>query len=312
MKLTILEIISTKGEMSIEDFDKTFDFLYTRAMNAESNARDMRRRMLYWLDSLGHCEIDYEKRRIYACKPSIVLLPGTGSRRAILTGARGPELLKNLLSFNEEFKDRLIVSEHPQEIQGLTIPSIILFEAMDEKLYFYIARILGIKFIGQAPAAWLIAQASGSLSEYESLLRYEPYNPMNWMTRTFSIEKLRFERNSDPFQTPTIIEYTHKISQQKIHKWVVGEKAALVDREWGRYLMLKYSGRNVIVYDNRKQLLAIPFSVSLPKLLSRAATLCSGRVPHLAEIENETWPMYVYRGVSESIAKIITKRIEQR
>jgi hypothetical protein len=55
-----------------------------------------------------------------------------------------------------------------------------------------------------------------------------------------------------------------------------------VDRDWGRYLVLKEIARNVLAYDARHFLLAVPSNAPLPRLLARACALCSGYAPRPA------------------------------
>jgi len=309
--ITLLDIVSTRGDLSFLDFNKAFDSLYTEYINGSNELKYMRRQMMYWLDSLGHCEIDFTKRRIYVCKPCISLLPGVGCREAILTGSRDKQLLTKLKQLQKEYKHQLLITDTPQVIDNISLPSVITLQAIDQNMFVIVANQLGIDFVSNTPASWLIANASGSIFEYEVIIKYKKYSPLNWPKRYFSVQQMRFKRNIDQTIDTFLVEYTNTVTQQKIHYWVKGNFAAIVDRNWARYLAIKNAGKNVLKYDERKQLLAIPFYAPLPGLMSRAATLCSGQVAIKTNNVKSDYPVYIYRGVSNSIAGIIAQKLSQ-
>jgi hypothetical protein len=91
-----------------------------------------------------------------------------------------------------------------------------------------------------------------------------------------------------------------------------------VDRDWGRYLILKEARRNVLAYDARHFLLAVPVSAPLPRLLARACTLCSGYAPRnaLASGQAVTLPApcsyEVYSAVPPDIATTVAAKVSQK
>jgi len=310
--ITLLDIVSTRGALSFSDFNKAFDALYLKYMNDSHEVKYMRRQMMYWLDSLGHCEVDFNQRRIYACKPCIALLPGVGCREAILTGSRDQDLLNMLKQIESEYKGKLLINETPQVIDNISLPSVITLQAIEQNMFVIVANRLGINFAGNTPASWLIAGSSGSIFQYEISLNYKNYNPLNWPKRYFNVKQMRFKRNSEQKNKAFLIEYTNTVTQQKLHFWVKGDFAAIVERDWGRYLAIKNVGKNVLIYDERKQFLAIPFYAPLPGILSRAATLCSGQVALRRDNVTSEYPVYIYRGLSNNIASIIAKKVCQK
>lgn len=314
----LLEVITTRGEMSLEEFDRSFDCLYSSLIRPDSDIRKLRRRTARWLDELGHCEFDFESRKVYCCNPALVLLPGAGCQRAVLTGARVSKLVVELKEFQKQHSDELVMSINPQSRDGIPLPNLITLEAIDKELLNQAANSVKITFNGKEPIAWVIANASSSLQEYEQLLQSGAHSGLSWPCRTFDTESLCFKRGDNISASPRLNEYTNPISQQKLHRWILSNFTATIEREWGRYLTLKHADKSIFLYDKRKQLLAVPAFVPLPKLLARSATLCSGSVAknfvckeRISGIPHGTH-LDVFVSLPETIAVIIADKLCQR
>ena len=59
-----------------------------------------------------------------------------------------------------------------------------------------------------------------------------------------------------------------------------------LNKNWGRYIILKHEGKNVVLNDREKELLAVPAFTPLPRLLQEALILYSGKSPRKAKIEH--------------------------
>ena len=86
----------------------------------------------------------------------------------------------------------------------------------------------------------------------------------------------------------------------------------------GRYLILKYTDTNVLLYDEKARILAVPSYVPLPRLLARAVAMCSGRLSQKAMIKKNisktekeiSYEMYL--GVTNKIADLVAKKVGQQ
>ncbi len=314
LKFTFLEVISTRGEMTFEEFDRAFYALHSPNIN---NLHLLRRLAMRWLDFLGHCECDFEKRHIYVCEPLLVLLPGTGCKSAVLAGARSPEHIKRINEMKKGFESDLAIYIKSQDRDGITLPDVIKFEALEMHTLNQVAHIIKVNFTQIAPASWLLANASAGIAEYEGTFIYAPYYNLNWQCRTFNPEILHFEQGDNELLNPRLLEYTQPFTQQKIHWWILNGMSANIDRDWGRYVALRRANIKVILYDEKKQMFALPSFVPLPRILSRALTLCSGQVSKKLVLKNRLNDIPagsvvdVYQGVPSNLAAIISGKIGQ-
>lgn len=317
MNNRLLEVLSSKGKMSLDEYDKAFNYLYSDFVDDHEDIKFIRRALLRFMEELGHCEVDYQQRRIYCCEPSLVLLPGAGMRRAVLAGARVSELVEDLKRIQSDYGKNLSLEISHQFIRNVPFPSLIRIEASSHEILMRICSELGIKSNGKAPASWLLAHASGSIDEYQQTLSFESYSELNWFSRLFDTQSLCFMTSTKCKSSPSdkVIEYTNPANQQKLHKWIREDSAVTVDREWGRYLALKYDSVDILFYNEKTNLLAIPAFVPLPRILARATAMCSGKIPKRLILQFKSadkMPFDIYDGVTKTIAMLIAEKVGQR
>lgn len=328
----LLMAIGSTGEMSISKFDEAFTELCLKDTIAEnaSEFRNIRRKAIRLLDALGDCEFDFTSNKVFPCPPALVILPGGGSYRAVLTGVHTPKLIEKLLSFVEQHKNSLTMLNRPQNIFTLTqdhnllnaatLPSVIQFETLDKDLLTEMADGSSIKAYLDIPAAWALASFSIGLNEYWGRLSWDLYRSSepNWEKRKFSPERLKFERDSAGGQPEGLVEYIDPLTYERRHWFWADDMAAVVDRDWGRYLSVAQAGRRVLVYDDRGQVLAVPASLPLPRFLARAATLCSGMVPITTTLREGAgnippgFPVNIYAGIPPEYMSLIALKLGQK
>jgi len=315
MNNRLLEVISSKGKMSLEEYDKAFNYLYSDFVNNDVDIKFIRRAVLRFMEELGHCEVDYQQRRLYCCEPALVLLPGAGLRRAVLAGGRSSEYIAELRRTQNEFGKNISLEINQQSISNVPFPSLMRLEASSHEILVQFSKKIGIRTNDKAPASWVLAHTSGSVEEYEQTLSFDSYLDLNWFSRLFDIQSLCFTTRANINPPEKVIEYTNPTNQQKLHRWVRKDRMANVDREWGRYLALKYNNVDVLFYNERTNLLAIPAYAPLPRLLARTAAMCSGEIPKrlLIKLQSiEEMPYDIYAGVTKAIAALIAKKVSQR
>jgi hypothetical protein len=276
----LLEVISTRGKMSIEDFNAAFD----RIVPENEDLSFARRGTLSALDALGHCETDWSRRQLSACRPVLARLPKAGCPRVVLTGARVAQTVFDLENYAKAHPDAADFSRIPQA-KGL--PDVITLEAADEETLNQCAAFCHLPLSGQLPAAWTLANVSGHIDDYKARLTWKPDAPLNWRQRIFDPRVPSFLRADDPrsaeilAHTPHLTEHTDPITQQRHCRWTKDGFYSVVAHDWGRWFALAITNERVLLYDERRQRLAAPVFVPLPRLLARALTLCSGRAAFL-------------------------------
>jgi hypothetical protein len=76
----LLQTISTRSRMGLDYFNDAFNTLIQlqEISSREEDLNYLRRKTVRFLDSLGHCEFDFDRRQVFACPPVLVTLPTYG------------------------------------------------------------------------------------------------------------------------------------------------------------------------------------------------------------------------------------------
>lgn len=304
----LLEVISTRGEMSLGDFNTAFERLVT--LKEDQDLVSSRRETLYGLDALGHCEKDWSRQRLFACRPVLARLPAAGCPKVVLTGARTAQIIATLRSFTQANPATTHLSIASQAV-GL--PSVITLETADEFTLTQWAAACGLPLSGNVPAAWALANVSGCLSDFKAKLNWKPDAPLNWRLRVFDPYARHFRRD-DALEavklrssSERLTEHTNPVTQQRTYRWTQNGSYAYVAGDWGRWLALAAFNEKSLLYDSRRQRLAVPAFVPLPRLLARAATLCSGQAASADKTQRQT----VYESVPPVLADMIAVKCGQ-
>jgi len=328
----LLIALGAIGPMDLHKFDNILaEVCLNKCLICDTSSfRTIRFKAIRILDSLGHCEFNYDENRVYPYKPCIVALPGGPFQRAVLTGVRSKSTVEEINKYKRDLCSALEVNTYPQYIFDIsveenalplaTLPSTVSFDAMEIGELEGLAKYIGAEISLDIPAAWLLANYSGSLEDYRSELQWNHKRVLEWPRRVFSMENLSFQRQDvKEYNAEGLVEYVQQFTNQKLHYLWKDGVAARVDRDWGRYLSIAEKGAKVLLYDKRSHHLIVPSFTPLPRLLARAATLCSGRAPissrlmdtELGDIPQNT-PVEVYSGVPPEYAKLITSKLSQR
>jgi len=316
----LLQTISTRSRMGLDYFNDAFNTLIQlqEISSREEDLNYLRRKTIRFLDSLGHCEFDFNSRHVFACPPVIVTLPAYGLPVAVLTGARSATIVQKIKGFVKSNRDSISYSIELQRSEHPLLPSALYIEAVN---YDYLREAAQTAQIGHhlnQPAAWTLVNFSAGLGDIRNNLSYENRANLNWKKRAFSIESLKFSWIYNTEKLQGLVEYTNPVNQQRLHWIWDGNQAAEVDRDWGRYSILASEGMDVLLYDERRYLLAAPATVPLPHFLARTATLCSGLAPASAKIGEDAigglpagHPVDIYSAVPPAIALMISKKLLQ-
>jgi hypothetical protein len=277
---------------------------------------DLRPQVIRLLDALGHCEFDYEGRHVWACPPSLAILPGPGLSQGVLTGARTPALESLIKAEIKKRSAEASIRRTPQSFGSVPLPSVITLSAISSELLDQIARAAGLQCTSSQPAAWRLAAFSASLAEVRESLTFTSREDLNWSKRTFNADELSFRRGQNP-AVYRLVEYKNPADQQRQHWLWDGAKAAEVDRDWGRFMVLRNEAKRVLLYDAKRHRAAVPSTTALPPILARALTLCSGRAPRPYSLGANSIGLpagrqfHVYSGVPQHIIDHAAQKLGQ-
>ncbi|MFA4850218.1 MAG: hypothetical protein WC626_10885 [Methanoregula sp.] len=329
MSEKLLQALSSVGTMGIDTFNASFSKLSqcSSTNNEEFDIKDIRYRTLRIMSALGHCDADFDRRFVSICNPSIVALPRSGHPKMVWCGARTSSLVEKLLRIQKSNHEEISVEivnqklntnfSHDRLNSFFPLPDAIIIESLSEESIKKIIPELKIEsFLLNSPVLQLI-NFSADVKELKMSISPIQTSEPNWVSRTFNNSQLKFERRKTDDEGSKLSSYISPINQQRLHIFWDQGKGYEIDRDWGRWLVLSEHEKNVICYDKRLQILAVPATLPLPILLARAVTFCSGRSPlTLTERENNSdipfgHPLDAYLSVPFLVAEAIAKKLGQ-
>jgi hypothetical protein len=139
---------------------------------------------------------------------------------------------------------------------------------------------------------------------------------LNWPRSEFNCDRIAFQFGRATTEN-VLIRYTNSKRGNTLHLFRKNGQYAEVDCDWGRYAALREAGLNVLSYDERTQLLAVPSGAPLPRLFARSLALCSGSVPLFAAKDDAGWPspetygFDLFRSIPPSIGHLVAEKLGQ-
>jgi hypothetical protein len=158
---------------------------------------------------------------------------------------------------------------------------------------------------------------SGSLQEYLQSRAQVQSPELDWPRRDYDVRTLQF-RPGGGAEGVRLSVYEHPLRPERLHHFWEGKAYWKVERDWGRYALLRHAGIDVLAYDPRRFLLLVPSGAPLPRLLARACVLCSGYAPAFSQragcpiASPERTGFYVFRAVPPVVARTVANKLCQR
>lgn len=310
----LCNFLSLKSELTIKDFFKVFEFFYSKEFPVHQtktnyNLTKLKRASLNIYDYIGILDYDFETKKIVLKPPQFIFIPTEKGRKVLLIGARDNVLIEKIISAAPKHKLQVELTKQLSSNERLLLPDIITVRAFQQPNDPYgensikaFANELNIKFINDYFPQVAMQDFSAKIVDYENTLQETNEKDYDWARYIFNPETLGF----DKIETPTfdksfslvrykLDEYTYEFKLWKENK------CYKVDMNWGRFLVLNHFNNNVILYDSRK--VAIPITTPLPRLLSEAIMLLSGKAPEFKEINGKKYRVY------ENVISIFTQNL---
>lgn len=302
----LLYVISVKQTMLWQRFKQIVNCLYFQDDEQKGQQHLIIR---FFLDSLGHCDFDFtDNNKVYACPPVLVRLPNPTIPQAILSGLRFPDTLQRLSQVCYSMNRHIYLEVTPQPGKYKLLPQRVLIQTETEHELEEIATHFNFHY-SAIPTAWSLVNFSDSLEEY--LPAFEEQGELNWDKKTFDPQNFEFKTNPSLDSNIHLTEYTHGTTQVRYYYFWRDQQSAKVDKTWGIYAVLQALQQNVLRYDPDNALMAIPTGASLPKLLERALTLCSGYIPEYRQLSGSQIRFKVFRDIPDLIANKLAEKLCQ-
>ena len=314
----LLYVISANNEMSWASFKEAFNYLYTLQVDSIDRERDgiksKRFQAVRVLDALGHCDFNFNENKVYAAPPVLVRLPCAGFPQAILAGARPPQTIQKLSDACKSIGNHINLEVMEQPGQLVLIPRRVAVQVEDVGELEAIANSLRIPFM-ETPSAWSLLHFAASLDDYLATLQWSDQPELKtWKRKTFNPSFLQFRSFQEADTDIRLSQYSHPSRNTQIHYlWKEGT-CMEIDQDWGRYVVLKALQQNVLVYDQRRFIMAVPVGAKLPRLLERVLTLCSGYVATFVErlsYSPEIKGFNLFRAIPPQIAEMAAAKLGQ-
>ena len=309
----LLYVLSARRELSWPVYKNVFDVLAAKEQLRYKDVSLARALTIRNLDALAFCEFfgASSDRKVLSVPSSLARLPTTPPK-AVLTGARVAATLNTIATICRDLKI-LIETTEQEGVMAHLCPSRIQLSADSDRLFSQFAERAGIQFV-QTPASWALSHASAGLDEIIAALSWQELPELTWPRMDFDIDRCHFRVIPESLRKKVrLTRYKHpKRRIVRYHVWD-GLLSAQIDRDWGRYFALKLMNKQIMYFDHEKHLLVFPSTAALPRLLSRAVSLCSGLLPTLLPPLAPTSHLEyaAYQFVPHPLASIIAGKLGQ-
>lgn len=326
----VLEVMSSFGSMKLDRFNLALQVLVAKNIpeNQPDVYRNIRNSFIRALQSLGHCEFDFSRREVHVHPPSLLLLPSSTKKKTVLVGGRTWDQIKRIHDYVNEsggdgkfsyLENSIPITYRDPCAPVVHLPSTVIISGKSSDFFSGIAKEFSLGLELKNPACNILTDFSISIDDYRNTLVPSFNEEINWERLIFEPCKLAFSRYGEiSKENCTLVSCLNPRDQQLSHIYWDHGKGSIVERDWGRYLSLQDAGAKVFIYDPGEKLLGVPASCPLPLLLSRAATLCSGRLPFQITckdppegVHENVIQLNVYHEVPPEIARKIAEKVGQ-
>lgn len=284
---SFLYALSSLGAMNSNDYNREFSNLCLETeLSEDVNVRVQKNRFLKKIQSLGHIEVS-ANRTIFICAPLITLVRDGARQLSVLTGARTPYLIEKIFEHIERESDLIdlfvVEQRHPLTNDGvkLLLPDAIFIRSNNIERVRELSKAIHIECQVEHTVSELLLGYAKGLGDYQKTLIWDKRmmdDPVSSKTHEFSLEKLSFIEKRNEGVNNQLAKYIFSEHIYESWLWKSG-RGTKVRMDWGRFLFLNINQKDVLIYNKDSEWLAVPSYLSLPRLLSKILTLCSGLAP---------------------------------
>lgn len=229
-------------------------------------------------------------------------------------------MVKQLIATASKFNLQVEITPQNSLNEDLLLPDRIVIHAFEsnndkygERAINDFAKELNIKFNNDRLHQIGLFLLSGNVTEYENFILENNKTDEDYK----SASKYIFDPNSLAlFKFPdsnfekelSLIEYKFREWERFQVLWLKSN-CYNVDRNWGRFIVLKHLNKNIMLYDRNKKSIAIPVKTPLPRLLFESITLMSGFAPITKKINHQDY--WLFENIESNYIKDMMKKIGQ-
>ena len=322
----LLSFLTLRIQTKAKDFFDAFEFLTAKKVNEKQNGKFSnltwaKKSALNFYDYLGFIDYDYYSDKIVINPPQFIYIPSEEGRTVLLIGARDNSLIKKLISLATKLNLQVEITPQDAGNAHFLLPDRIVIHAFEdyndkygEEALKTLAHKLNIKFNDERLHQIGLYLLCGSVSEYEEYMKansntdddFESASKYIFNTDDLMLKKLE---NQEFDKNLSLIEYKFREWERFQILWLEG-KCYDIDRNWGRFVVLKHLQKNIVIYDYQKKLVAIPVTTPLPRLLFESITLMSGFAPISVNINNNKY--YLFENIESIYIKNMMRKIGQQ
>lgn len=309
----MLSFLSSSGKLSFSNYFKVFEQIISTHNHADkfTNINYMKYQSIRYLEYLGHIDVDYNNQKIFINKSQVILIPNRKfvGRQAILIGARFPGLVEDLIKICHDIRIKIDIENSTFAGSGLDfiIPQVIRLSVQGEQNDSYGERKikklcdeLKILFHHSKLLQPLFLITSSKMEDYENRLIEEDGRDYEWARFIFDPENLHFKIGSGDFNRDLcLLKYYFTNYNIRYKLWLDGKCYCDnnnlnkgVEPDWGRYFILFKLKKDILLYDDNSDSLAVPVSVPLPRFFNKALVMMSGYIPERKKICGITYDIY--------------------
>jgi len=210
--------------------------------------------------------------------------------------------------------DGITISEEAAD-DALLMPSRVTIRSSDLETLISFCGKVGLP-MEIDPPCWKLASFCADIEAYIASLQWKEGIELNWKAWQFDPEYCEFKRDTSESARLRLMRYRDPVKNILRYRLWDGTRYADVDVDWGRYIILRESGFDVLYYDMTHHLLAVPRKAYLPRLLQRGLSLCSGLAP-LKYRSSTTLsgrdrnPLDLFQMVPSQIAEAVSNKLGQ-
>jgi len=322
----LLSFLSLKGTTTAQDFYSAFDFLHSKYFgniprSTNINYSKIKKASLNFFDYLGYLDYEYETKSIVVNPPQLILIPANKGRKVLLIGGRDAMLVNTIIAAAPKHNLQVEITRQLQSNMDLLLPDAITIksfgtsrEGFGEKNIAAFANELQIKFSPEDLVQVGLQHFCSNIEEYEKDLfsnRETNLTYEDWARYIFNEETLKLDKSfTEKFDKKfSLLEYRLR-PWEFYHRLWVNQKCYDIDKNWGKYVALKHCNKNVILYDSKKEKVAIPVELPLPRLLAESIMLLSGLVPIHSNIEGKIFR--IYENIPSVFIQNLFSKLKQR
>lgn len=305
-------VLSAKREVTWPVFKTVFDSLIQSSQAIVEDVPILRSRVLRLLDAFSYCDFTFRKGSgsIFVCPATLARLP-LHECVGLFVGARSPSTLATFEKIGKGLGDITISVEETDN--DAFVPSRVTIRSRDPESLTSFCREADLANEVDPPC-WKLAILSADIDSYIKSLQWAEGPELNWKSWYFDPEYCEFRVRSSDSGRFRLMRYLDPVKNTYRYRLWEGTRYSKVDLDWGRYIVLRESDFNVLFYDPRRHLFAVPRNANLPRLLQRALGLCSGLMPlkyrsHSGSEDRRA--LDLFQSVPSKIAEVVSDKLGQ-